>query len=315
MSKDQNDKGLLERLGNSKLPAIQRDTQVPDDEGTQVVEQRGRSPQEVFSGQQDTNQDSNVPVVETPSAKTYIVDGRKYTAEELEASGLLDRVVATAGQFKVVQEKYTGLLEKQATTPAVAPQPEPKPVITAPQILNAMAPTVKFAVDSGFVEADAAEAYPNLVANLAYGQGRIQQLEEQVAHLINWCKGEKFRREQGAVENTLDKGIETVASLPQPIYESLKKPEVREAFKKYIVDEVNPTVDKLTVDSMKRYWLAFNAENVEKFFVKEAEKPKRKDNRQAAGEMRGGARSGNPAPDEPKSLLDQMTDFKLGVPN
>jgi hypothetical protein len=167
---------LLEKLSEGHLPPAVPESQEPQpSEPTEPTEGRdfeqGRAPSDVV---QPRERQYEEPVEETtiPAAskkrqrevKTYNIDGQSYTVAELEASGLLERVVQTARQMPVVQRRYAELLKEQQAAAQQA-APAEVPVITNLQIAQvydqvAVAIINDLISNGGLIEEDLAEAYP-----------------------------------------------------------------------------------------------------------------------------------------------------------
>src|SRR5690349_14151452 len=109
---------LLDNLSESKLPALPSE---PPGEPTEPIErsdvfERGRSPDEVVQ-----TRETRLPAEE----RQYEVGGVRYTAKELEQTGVLEDLAVTHSKYQQLQAQVAEAERQRAEVPA-------------PQITNAM---------------------------------------------------------------------------------------------------------------------------------------------------------------------------------
>lgn len=178
---------LLEKLTDDKLdsnlPAVpSRDdlTEPVEPSERQDVFEHGREPSEVIEARE-----RKLPAAEQ---ETYEVAGRRYTAKELEQSGLLDQMARAHSQYQQLQQQYAQLAERQrAEAPAA-----PAPAITNTAISQTYDPVSEVIerdlIENALAEEDFFEAYPRLSKTLI-GQARfafdlIFQLQSEVMLIL-----------------------------------------------------------------------------------------------------------------------------------
>ena len=320
-------KPLLQTLTESRMgvPA-RRDERItepsePIESGRE--DQRGKSPEEVVG-------EREIKPAEEKAApakwKVRVDDGsgepttREMTLEELSKEGLLDRIITTANQFPSVQKKYTELLERNATgkeLPAMAAEAPKKRLPTPVEIRTAYADLLKMTVEGGYMESDFAEAYPDLAHNLIYFRDIIEDMTEKIDHIVAWIGSEVNIRNAVKARKLLDDAIEAVAvkgdgETGNPLYKELRSPEVRKNFGEWICKEVDPKVGAVTVENIEKFWFAFNARGILDF-TKETAKKATEPRRKAAGDGPSGARAGTREAPKDKSLLERMSETRLGT--
>src|SRR5690242_2238783 len=113
---------LLDNLSEPKLPALPSE---PPGEPTEPIErsdvfERGRSPDEVVQARE-----TRLPADE----RQYEVGGVRYTAKELEQTGVLEDLAVTHSKYQQLQAQHQAQLAEAERRRAEVP---------APQITNAM---------------------------------------------------------------------------------------------------------------------------------------------------------------------------------
>lgn len=264
------------------------------------------------------------PEVKAPAEKEekWKIDGEDLTLPQIIERGLIRKLITTAQQFPTVQRKYQELLERHAGKEVAKPADVDKPVVPPPptpeQIKSAYAPMLQEMVEAGHMEADFAEAYPQHAVELMYYRDVIESHEEKIRNLMEWVKSEVGVRNARTAQGMMDKSIDAVAAkvdekgAPDPIFQGLKTPATRAEFVKWLRDDLDPKVGSLTPENMERYWLAFNAKDILDFSKKAAEKSVVTQPRKRAASDGTGARPGTKESDKPKSLLDRMSEHRLG---
>lgn len=306
---------ILNALTNRKLgttlPAKTDERREQVDDGQDVVESRGRTPAEVVGDRSERTTDEQVQTVETPPAKRYKIGDREITEEEF------NNLETTAKQLPTLQKKYLETLEKQTTTPtattAKPPAPAAPPVITQAQIRQAFMPMLQKVVELGYIEADFAEAYPDVGVGLMFFRSTIEEMDRKLGLVVDWIKAEIDKREAVSVESLIDKSIDAVLALNEPTSEKLKKSEIRAEFVAWLKNDVDPKIDKITPENMGKFWFAYNSDELRAAMtqqIKKAEKPP-VTNAKAKGDG-SASRTGSPEIPEAPGLMDRLFASKLG---
>lgn len=333
---------LLNRLSADRLGDLPATIERPSE-----PTERGRSPETVPSGRRpeeliperevkepakraDDDLGERTEPAKVKRYKIRNVDGdghSELTLEEIAAQGLMDRLVASANQLPTLSKKYQEQLEKLANAglkgeapaaqPAAKPAP-PKP--TAEQIKQVYLPMLQETVKELHMEADFAEAYPQVGTELMYFRDIIENVVEKLGNVIDWIGAEVQKRNHETVRTMLDSEIDKLAALGagkdgDKLYASLNEPEVRANFVNYLRKDINPVVGALTHENMKRFWIGFNGEDLLKFTKEAAKKQAQPEDRRRAKSDGTPSRPGIPETPTEKGLLDRMTELRLGEAN
>jgi hypothetical protein len=324
---------LLDALTDSRLPAVadpSRELPATGHERENADEpveprepreldpaSRGRKPEEVVD-----DDAKHVPVTReakpVAKAKTYKIGDRELTIEQMIENGTIDNVVTSANQFPVIQRKYQDLLEKSASDLVRTDKPAAPagPQITPEQITQGYAPIVAERVRLGYLEADFAEAYPIMAAQLAWHSDMIFEARQIAYALREWVGSQVQLRNAVAVKSNLDHSIDIVAAKHDPknpatrIFETLKEKEVRDGFVMWLRKEVNPEIDKITPENIERLYMAYNADALLELTKGAEPEETTSRKRRAAGDGTG-SRVVSPSAPKEKSLLDRLTESRL----
>lgn len=337
-------KDLLERMSGERLPALPTapEPQEPTEstERTDVAEQ-GRRPEDVVQAREtpvekpaDEPSEAQLPaapkkVTKKGEPKTYEIEGKAYTKEQLEEAGLLDRIIQTARQFVPLQKKYVEVLEQQKAQPAAPAQVQeekPVPQITNLAIARAYDEVAKTIIDdllqNNLLDEDLSEAYSRSIKTFAGQLRYIADEHFQLKEIVNRAVGRleatiaylnqtKNQTEGNLVHTEYNKQLDGLVAKDAKLYAGLKDPTIRANFTKFLVDEVQANVGQTTGDKapvfLAKQWVAFNATHImDAAQTAQAEKLRRQDKRFVTGET-GGSRTGIPDNGE-KPLLDRLAD-------
>lgn len=338
MAEAANTPTLLERFSNQALGNLPATVEERSDVG--VVERgdrgKGRTPEEVLGDRQD-----RTDVVETRGADTdQPILKKKYrvkvngseselSLKEIAERGLMEALISSAEQLPHLSRKHNELLEKIADKDLSKPKAEeaaPAPVrVTQDQITRAFMPVLQERVSMGYVEPDMAEAYPLALTGAMYNEARLTDTEQAIIELRKenaamkaWILAEIQKRKTNEFVSEFDKAIDTVAAKaddeenPEKVFLGLKDQAKRASFVEWLRKEVDPKSDAISPALIERFWMAFIGPDLLKFAKEAAVKSNaRTDKRRAAGDG-AGARPGPVESPKPESLLDRMTDYRLG---
>jgi len=152
-------------------------------------------------------------------------------------------------------------LERMGQPPTPEPQPPPIPQHLAnPQaFLEYYQPAIDAAVREGWIDPDQAALYPmdqafkiHLWQTLRNGTQRLEEAHQ-------FTRTEQERRQVDEASRTLDSAIDEVAGRGE-MFEALRTGEVRQGFRDFLIDEVNPRLSQITPDFLARQFYAYNHE-------------------------------------------------------
>lgn len=324
-------KDLLASLTSSRLPAVPDSGTAEPQEPTERtdLETRGRSPDEVVQTREERQAVTETPAedveITVPAGKkpakekTYEVNGKKYTAAELQA------LEQTAEQFKAAQKQNFKLSQeleelKKATPPATTqPAQPPAPQITDERIAQVYdqfaEERLKELVAKNLVENDMAEAWPRtfktMIGQLRFAYDLVFEHQEKIEKLVNYLSATEKERSNQIVQGKFDKHLDNLVASDARLYAGLKDNKVRDAFAKYLIEELGATLEQVTgekaQDFLAKQWVAFNAPAIIEAAKQETkDKKTRQDKRFVIGEN-GGVRPASVDPGE-QSLLDRLAD-------
>jgi len=336
--------GNLPANRSGRPPANREDAQVVNvPEEHRARETRGRSPEDVVAERpvaQPPQQRTAEADDEQPkqAAKKVKVRGQELTLAELaQRPDLLEALATTAEKYPELQAKHQQTLEKLADRAFAKPEPEKAKELTPDQrwfnyqqltlqTLDQWKPfaekVIEFLVKAGKIEADAPEAYKELlisqVADSCAKNYRISVLEDTVAQLKDWVHAEVGIRDARTVEYRLQSAIDAVAAKADDenhgddvrLYRPLKNKEARAAFVKWLKEEIDPKVGAIDPENMDRFWKAYivtSANDLLKSDRDDSREASPTDRRQARGEGRG-SRVGSPDGPEEKTQLSRLID-------
>lgn len=332
--------GLLDRFSNQQLGEVARPGRGAEDLPGEVQQrgaETGRRPEELIPQrevveQQTRNDDDDTEKLlqERYKVRTgYDADGvaiqEDLTLEEIARRKLMARIVNSANQLPNVSRKNAELqaiVEKVAVEKTAAPVSAPaKPAPpTQEQIYKAFLPMLEEFVRLGHVEADLAEVYPQALTGAMYNTARINTMEETLLWLVDWVKVEVAKRDNAATHAHVNAAIDKVAAMADgddgdKFYAGLKDPVKRDAFVAWLRKDIDPKVGSITPESIQNHWVTFNAKDLLQLTKEAAAKAARPDpspTRKRAGADGPGARPGKIETPAAPSMLDRMTDYRLG---
>lgn len=344
MAQAESGKELLHSLTQSRLPAnreptepsTRADERAPVDSSSGIEETGSRRP--AFS-REDLREERQ------PEKREASTDGKKpvrkikwnneeLTIDDLVERGLIDSIIQSAQQLPALSRKHNELLEKVAgvnleksAAPAAPTQREqpPAPVLTPNDIVKVYAGMAKDNADKGWVEPDLIEAYPLLMANLMWRADQIDTLTTKfndlivcVSRMFNYLKAQEdavqSQKEQVAVRSTIDQAVDAVAKKEGKLYKALSNETVRKDFIAWVIGDVNPDLAKVNAEFMDDMWMAFNAEALREFAKAEEEEEDPPPRRRRASSDGNSSRDGQPpAAPVKKSMLEKLTESKLGA--
>lgn len=317
---------LLARMSNDRLPVPGTGGGEPreptEQEEREIVQ--GRRPEDVVQARErpqprtDDGDDAK-----TVAPKKWKIGDEELTLDQIAARGLLDRLIQSAQQLPHLSKKHQELLEKVAdnnlTAKPAAPAPAaPAKIVPSPeQIVQTYLPIARQSAAEGHIETDFVEAYPQHASELMYFRDIVEADHERLEHVVNWIRAEVEMRNKRQIRGAMDVAIDRVAGRldkdgqPDPLVHRLKDADVRKGFETWLMTELDPKVGSLTDENMLNFWLAFNAPELLKFTKEAADKPRVTPRPRAAGDG-SSSRPGRPeTPTEP-TLLDRMSDMRLG---
>jgi hypothetical protein len=161
---------LLEKLSEGRLPAVpDRDTEPQEPtERTEVIES-GRRPEDVVSRErwpsETQPEETTIPAASKKrqrEVKTYEIDGRLYSKEQLEEAGLIDRALQTARQYEPLRQKYLRAMEEQQAVPQAAPAEVPQiRNVDIARVYDSVSDTItQDLLDGGLAEEDFVLSWP-----------------------------------------------------------------------------------------------------------------------------------------------------------
>ena len=334
-----------------KPPAVQERPREPSEpvepRETREIE-RGRRPEEVVQPREPSEPATSQPerkykirVAKTDKGDVH----EELTLDQIAKRGLMDTLVQSANQLPSVSQKYQEALEKLAATkddkPAVE-QPrqlteeeqwEQHKTVTA-QVMQKYGPQaareVDFYVKAGLIESDLPEAYANAVRSLfaiqLFHLDLIQELNKISNAQTQWIRAEVDRRNADAkqaeatkVRSTLDDWLDEFAKKADgkdgnKLYAGLKDEEIRGKFVEWLTNEVDPKQTALTKENVERFWMAYNVPELKTFAKEVAEKAVAPTPRvKAAGDGQGTSQTGGKETVRETTLLDRLTDTRLGA--
>jgi len=255
---------LLETLSESRLPAHHEGGEPAEPQEAVErydISERGRSPDEVVQ-----TREARLPAEE----RHYEVGGRRYTADELERSGMLKELATAHAQHKHLQEKYNALLEQSARS---AEAPAPPAQITNSHIAAVYDPVAETItrdlVERDLIESDLPEAYPRaiqtLIGQMRFAFDKLFQIEAAVFPMIAEVQAAKKQVQAQAVVGNFNAQLDALAAKGSQ-FAGLKSRKTRDLFTEFLVSEVGATVGQACGENaqsfLARQWVGFNSDDV-----------------------------------------------------
>lgn len=271
--------------------------------------------------QQPTETDASAQAPTQTPAQKFILDGKEYSQQELAAA------IQTARQFPHLQGVHTETKRQLEAIQAAIAQRQQQPQAQQPQQaqrvggvsvdqLKAMyAPAIKQAVSAGMIEADAAEAFPALTANLLYAYDQLADAREAMGHLINRFNSMERGSTEHAVVSEIRTSIASLAGAGEH-FATLASPEEQARFFEYLV-QINPQVGQLRDQNfLAKQWFAYNSDPIAQQLA--ALKQQQQQAQQASSRAQtrslargdgAGTRPGAAMPQDPDPLADMISDL------
>jgi len=324
MAKDEN-KSLMTRMSEGKLPA-DRKTELPATREPRDPSQKsarsetggakGKTPEEVLGERAERQEAQSAVVVEEEPVKKWKIRGEELTLDQIAEKGLMDILATQSEQYSYLNKKHQDLLEglagKAVSSETKEEAPVAAPKVTAKQILDHYTPAMMKSAEEGYIEPELPDAYPLLMTSLMYFRDIIETSAADVQQIKTWIASEIRIRNSRDVTTRLNAAIDAVAGEDGKIFEMLRKPDVKLKFIDWLYKEVDPKVAELTQDRIHTYYLAFNGEAL----LELAKHTDRKEPPVRRPTVRGDGSSaapGGPDPiEQPKSMMQRMTESRLG---
>lgn len=258
-------------------------------------------------GQVDPNTQASIQ----PTEQKYLVNGREYTAKEIQDA------FTTAQQLPVVQNKYLSVLEQQrqyqaqmaqAPQQQVQSQPQMAPQQMLAQIRAKYDPVVQEAVKAGVVEADFAALFPGMAAQMLMYRDGFQQLAQQHQQTEQLIQAQTQQAQSQGLISDIGRSINALAQSGDA-FASLKDPSQVQGFFSYLWD-LNPQVGHLkNPDFLARQWVAYNKDQyLQNAQTQQVNAQRQSQVRLAQGAAATGTRASGSMSESPKSPLDLLTD-------
>ena len=337
------------RLGVPALNERGTESRDPGESSRAVTERGGKSPEEVLGdnagrkapvarGDQDEPRETEA-AEKKPAIKKYRVrtdDGsgevvvEALTIAEIAERGLMERIVTSANQLPSLTKKHQDLLERVADKETAVPEKkeqkqEVNPVEFWKQVATAYQPRVeeliKFNVEHGWLEPDLPEAYPQgiktLFTRIFYQQDVIDDLRVNLQAAIDWINAEVGMRTITKSKQLIEDAVEAVAkkgdgAKGDPMFKDLRDPEIKAEFLEWMRTTVDPKMSSVNPTMVEQLWFGFNAREFLDFTREAAAKPPVTPKRRAANDG-SPARIGATEDAQEKSMLERMTDMRLGA--
>lgn len=294
------DPGVAELTADLFGEEAQPGTPEPTPQGAEPVPgQPGAPPRSAESQQRPT----------APQEKKFNVRGQSYTAAELaQRPDLLEALAQSAEQLPNLTKRHQEILDQLAAKalgqggPQQAPagqQPAQAPQFSQAEIRAAYDPLVANAVKQGYIEEEFALVYPNAAAQMLFNVDLMYDARaavQGIANVLTTGRREVDTQQQrGQVFSVLDQ----VAG-SDPFYAPMKEGATKNEFLRYLIEEVNPTLDKMTPEFVARQWVAFRHEEIRRNAATQAEasRDKRTRDRKLAVGVGGGSGPKAPLPAE-----------------
>jgi hypothetical protein len=278
-AKDKN--ALVERLAaGTRLPA-KKTTPAPAKEpvekapvSTRPTSRRTHAPESIPGQPTEPGTEVTTTTPSKPVTEFYRVNGQEYTLEQLQEQGMLPKLVTTYDQHQHLQGKYLENLKELDTlksTPApAARQPSAEQVwaIVKQQYAALVAHALKRDVDSGELEGDLVELYPEtlktLYTRILYQDGRIEDARQAIVELQQSTKSVRQKEVKSQIEQEIGKELDKLAASDE-VYGLLSDAGTREGFFEYLFD-LNPSPEQVVGEKaqafLSKQWFAYNAEAI-----------------------------------------------------
>lgn len=154
-----------------------------------------------------------------------------------------------------VLQRLNEQLERMAQSPAEEP-PQPEP-ITPEQLQQQYQPRIQQYVEAGWLDEDFVSLYPRQAALMVHMWDMGTQMQQGVQQTQQFTEQEQARRTREQAEQQIDTAINEVAARGE-VFGALTDAEVRDGFKEFLVNEVNPRLSQVNADFLARQFYAYN---------------------------------------------------------
>jgi hypothetical protein len=204
------------------------------------------------------------PTPEPQPVPKVKIRGIEYALDAvLKNPELSQALLQTYEQFPTLQKRYVELLEQvrqQAQPPAPAPVPQ-DPRVEQAQLLAQLAPEIGQIIRQGYIEEDFGTLYPNTIAQMVAHRNMLYELTKRFDTFEQTHRGQTRQAEATTHRTNLDANLDALAGKGE-LYAPLKDPTERQKFLEHLVQDVNPTVDRITPEWLMRQWVAFKHETI-----------------------------------------------------
>jgi len=230
---------------------------------------------------------------------------------------LSQALLQTYEQFPTMQRKYQEVLElvrQQAQLEQQRQQQPPQPQdprVQQAQLLAQFAPELGNVVQQGYMEQDYVQLYPNVSAQMLAHRDMLYQLRRDFDQFTQSYSGTTRKAEATSHRTNLDANLDALAGKGE-IYALLKDPTERQNFLQHLVEDVNPTVDRITPEWLARQWVAYKHEAIVTGMQAQTERERleRETQRRRAASDGKGSRP-TPVPAAEPTLLDELIGDRL----
>lgn len=262
------------------------------------------------------------PASEPPvPVREFTVDGRKFTPETLAEAIRRDpemahRFATRAEQTAHYQSKYERLLEERAAPqpqqPAQAPvtpeQASQQRRIVQAQLKAHYDPIAKQLAAEGQIEPDLVDLYPEAVTGMLYMRDSIQGMAARLSELeASLSQGVRVNT-ANAARAEFNSMMDEVASGGE-IFADLAKPEERQGFEEFLVQQVNPLGKVVNVPFLRQMYAAWKSDVLLAGLREAGKRQQAEDARrrtQAAGASAGPRPAAAPAPTEQEAQIREL---------
>jgi hypothetical protein len=208
-----------------------------------------------------------VPVT-APAPETFEYGGKKYTLDQMVKDGVLKNVLATAGQFPDLQEKYKreqasrealerALVSRPEAQQSQAPAPAAQVKVSQAQIEAHYKDRIAKSVQEGFLDPDFAEAFPKFSAQSMLHMDLLTDVRNAVAVLVADAAERGRTHVFSEAVNTMRSRMDKVAD-SNPAYAGLKNEAERAGFENHLAQFAIP-IDNVTEKFLAQQWVAYKA--------------------------------------------------------
>lgn len=201
------------------------------------------------------------PEDRAPAAVPTQQPARDATPREPSAQPALasDAPAPTPQPENDLQRQTLELLNEQLRRMGQQPEPErpqPQP-ITPDELVRQLQPRVQQYIEAGWITEDHALLYPRETALQVHMWDQIQQGTQQLQQTREFTETEQQRRSYEAADRQINTAIDEVAARGD-VFGALGDAEVRQGFREFLINEVNPRLSQVNADFLARQFYAYN---------------------------------------------------------